>query len=192
MKSICEHFGDVYELTKKNPDSDNVGMLDEAVFDELDKTEQQEFPDIEKQIKQRKARCVAASFKFEKAMDKKAKGLAKAKAKKRKAQTGNAARAKRQRRRGAEDEPAAEHDQPEEGEEPEEVEVAAEEVEAMEPVVPDLPVPAVPAVEVPHAVPAAPVAVGAARGALVRRHEGYIPWEEAVCEICQDSWAVQA
>ena len=180
MKSICEHFGDLYEPKKKSEicSSESLGMLDEAVFDELDRTEQLEFPDIDKTIRQRKARRVAASFKFEKAVEK-----GKAKAKKRKAKTGNAARAKRQRRQGAENEAPGEDDPPGQPE----VDAGFE----VEPVVP-LVVPPMPAVEVlPAAVdaaaddaPAPAAAVGAARGALVRHHEGYIPWEELVCEIC--------
>ena len=175
MKRICEHFGDVYEPKKPGVDVADVGVLDEAVFEEMDKSEQLEFPEIDKKLKQQKARRAAASFRFEKA-----KAKAKAKPRKRKAQPANA-RAKRQR--AAAEEPAAEaapHDDAAEG---------PAEAEAMELAPPAVPVPppvpaAVPEVEVlpPAAVAAADAAP--ARGALMRHHEGYIPWEDSLCEIC--------
>ena len=178
MTSICEHFGDVYEPKKPEADAADVGVLDEAVFEDMDKTEQLEFPEIDKKLKQQKARRAAACFKFEKA-----KAKAKAKPGKRKAQPANA----RAKRRRAAEEPAAEtapHDDGAAGEHADDgLEPDDELVPPAAPVPPPVPA-AVPEVEV---LPSAAVAAadGApVRGAVLRHHESSIPWQESRCEIC--------
>ena len=55
MKSICEHFGDEYEPKKIAAYVEDVGdAWDEMVFEEMDKVDQLEFPEIAKKLKQRK------------------------------------------------------------------------------------------------------------------------------------------
>ena len=107
-------------------DAADMGVLHEAVFEELGKTEQLEFYEIDKKLKQRKARRAATSEKVE--------AKAKAKPRKRKAQPANA-RAKR--RRAAEEPAAAEEAAPQYDEAAEGRAVfAAEDIEPMPPPVP--------------------------------------------------------
>ena len=179
MTKICEHFGDVYEPKKPEVDVADVSVLEEAVFEDMDKTEQLEFPEIDKKLKQQKARRAAASFKFEKA-----KAKAKAKPRKRKAQPANA----RAKRRRTAEEPAAEvapHDDDDEAAGGDEAGIDA----AMELAPPAAPVPppvpaAVAEVEVLPPAAAAAAAGAHARGGIVRHHEGYISWQDSLCEIC--------
>ena len=181
MQSICQHFGDVYEPKRAAEEivSDPVqglGVFDEAVFEEFDKTEQLEFPEICKQLKQKKARRVAADFRVQTAKATKAKAQGKRKAQPAKAK----AKAKRQRVAAA---PEVDADvdvvQPED---------EAEEEAALQPEPPDPVPPVVPvviaAVPAPPLVPPAAESEPAARGPRVRHAEGFVPWENFECESC--------
>ena len=68
MRSMCQHFGDVYEPKKATEEIGGdpvLGVFDEAVFEEFDKTEQLEFPETCKQLKQKRLVVLLRTFAFQ-------------------------------------------------------------------------------------------------------------------------------